>query len=107
MFLKVLVLGLEAYDFEVVTAIHGDDALAKFHSSTGKFDAVLTDHDMPGMNGLQFVRSLRALGFSGRVVVMSGRLSASDCRAYHDFAVSGFFQKPFEIGLLAEMLLSK
>jgi len=38
---------------------------------------------------------------------MSGNLSASDCRVYRDFEVSGFFQKPFEIGLLAEMLLSK
>ena len=107
MFLKVLVLGLEAYNFEVVSAIHGDDALAKFHSSSGKFDAVLTDHDMPGMNGLQFVRSLRALGFGGRVVVMSGRLTVSDCRVYHDFAVSGFFQKPFSVSMVAELLLSQ
>jgi len=106
MFLKVLVLGLEAYDFEVMTAVHGDDALAKFHSSNGKLDAVLTDHDMPGMNGLQFVRSLRALGFNGRVVVMSGRLNTSDAGAYQDCAISGFFQKPFPVSLVAELLLS-
>jgi len=105
-FLKMLALGLKAYHFEVVTAIHAGDALAKFCSSTEKFDAVLTDHDMPGMAGLKFVRSLRVLGFRGRVVLMSGRLTASEAKAYQDFAISGFFQKPFEISLLAEMLLS-
>jgi DNA-binding response OmpR family regulator len=105
--LRALVLGLEARHFEVVPAVHGGYALDKFHSYAGKFDAVLTDHDIPQVNGLTLVKYLRALDFKGRVVVMSGRFTAADYRAYQDFAVSGFFQKPFDISLLVELLLSR
>lgn len=98
--------GLKAYPFEVVAAANAGHALSRFFSSLKKFDVVLTDNHMPGMDGLQLVRSLRTLGFKGRVLVMSGNLTASDYRAYQDFAVSDFFQKPFDISLLAELLLS-
>jgi methylmalonyl-CoA mutase cobalamin-binding subunit len=57
------------------------------------------------MNGLEFVRSVRELGFKGRIVVISGNLKPEDLRAYQDHAISGFFHKPFETGLLAAMLL--
>jgi DNA-binding response OmpR family regulator len=105
--LRALVLGLEAYHFEVVSALHGGYALDKFHLYGGEFDAILTDHDMPQVNGLTLVKYLRALDFRGRVVIMSGRLTASDCLAYQEFAISGFFQKPFDISLLADLLLSR
>jgi len=102
--LRALTLGLEAYHFEVVTAAHGGDALDRFHSYAGKFDAVLTDNNMPEMNGLKLVKFLRALGFNGRILIMSGRLTASDCREYENLGVSGFFQKPCEMSLLAGLL---
>lgn len=104
--LQTVAEGLKAYPFEVVSAANAGHALSRFFSSLKKFDVVLTDHHMPGMNGLQLVRSLRTMGFKGRVLVMSGNLTASDYRAYQDFSVSVFFQKPFDIGLLAERLLS-
>ena len=65
----------------------------------------MTDNDMPQMNGLDFVRAVRKIGFKGRIVVMSGNLKAENLRAYQEQAVSGFFHKPFETGLLAAMLL--
>jgi two-component system chemotaxis response regulator CheY len=105
--LSALVAGLESYHFEVVSALHGGYALDKFHLYAGKFDAVLTDHDMPQVNGLALVKYLRALDFKGRVVVMSGHLTPPDYRAYQEFAIGGFFQKPFDISLLAELLLSQ
>jgi len=36
---------------------------------------------------------------------MSGRFSASACQAYQDLEVSGFLSKPFDIGMVATMLL--
>ena len=35
---------------------------------------------------------------------MSGRLSASECRSYLGYAVSGFLHKPFEISMVTTML---
>lgn len=105
--LRALVLSLEACRFEIVSAVHGGYALDAFHSHGGKFDAVLTDHDMPQVNGLALVNYLRAFHFTGQIWIMSGHLTASDREAYREFSVSGFLQKPFDPTLLAELFLSQ
>ena len=105
MLLQTLAVGFTAYGFEVVTASHGIDALMQFQAHDGNFAAILTDNDMPKMNGPALVKNLRALDYRGRILVMSGRLTASDGRAYQDYAVSGFLSKPFEISMVATMLM--
>jgi CheY-like chemotaxis protein len=103
--LQVLKTSLEHYGCEIVTAGHGIEALREFKAHSGDFAAIVTDHDMPQMNGAEFVRSVRGIGFQGRIVVMSGRLTVEDLGAYQDHAISGFFHKPFEMSLLAAMLM--
>jgi CheY-like chemotaxis protein len=103
MYLQRLVLGFRAYGFDVVTACHGIDALTKFQAHAGNFGAILTD--MPNMNGSAFVKTVRALGYRGQILVMLGRLSSSQGRTCHDLEVSGFLTKPFEIGMVATMLM--
>ena len=104
MLLQTLAVGFTAYGFEVVTASHGIDALMQFQAHGGNFAAILTDNDMPKMNGPVLVKNLRTLGYRGRILVMSGRLTVSDGRAYQDLEVSGFLSKPFEISMVATML---
>jgi len=48
---------LEAQCYEVETAVDGLDALQKL--AHGKFDLVVSDIEMPRMNGFEFCRSLR------------------------------------------------
>jgi DNA-binding response OmpR family regulator len=105
MLLQTLAVGFTAHDFEVVTASHGIEALMKFQAHAGDFSAILTDNDMPKMNGHTLVKNLRALGYRGRILVMSGSLSVSDSCAYQDLQVSGFLSKPFEISMVAAMLM--
>jgi len=103
--LFVLKIGLERHGFEVITASDTIDALMKVKAHSGDFCAMVTDHDMPEMNGLELARSVRNIGFKGRIAVMSGRLKVEDLRAYKGLGISGFFHKPFEVGSLAAMLL--
>lgn len=105
MLLQTLALGFRAYGFEVVTASHGIDALMQFKAHHGNFGAVLTDNDMPNMNGVALVKNLRAFGYRGQILVMSGRLTVMDGRAYQDYEVTGFLHKPFEISMVATMLM--
>jgi two-component system, response regulator YesN len=104
-FQQMLKLALGRYGFEVVTASHGLDALMRYKAHRGQFGALISDHDMIEMNGLEFVRSVREMGYQGRIVIMSGRLTVTELRAHEPHAISGFFSKPFEIGTLAAMLL--
>ena len=101
---QFLACGLAAHNFEVVTASHGIDALMQFHAHAGNFGAVLTDIDMPNMGGFALVRNLRELNYHGRVLIMSGHLTVSICRAYQELKVSGFLSKPFAISAAVALL---
>lgn len=97
--------GLGRYGFEVILASDGVDALIQYKAHAGAFSAIISDNDMPEMNGKAFVRAVRERGFKGRIVVMSGQLKVEDLRVYRKFDIAGFFAKPFKIDLLATMLL--
>jgi two-component system cell cycle sensor histidine kinase/response regulator CckA len=98
-------MALKRYGFEVIMASDGIDALTQYKAHGGNFGAILTDNDMPRMNGRELVRSLREMDFNGRIVVMSGHFKSEDLRAYQAHGIIGFFHKPSEIELLATMLL--
>jgi DNA-binding response OmpR family regulator len=104
MLLQTLALGFRAYGFEVVTAPHGIDGLTQFQAHRGNFGAILTDNDMPRMNGSAFVKMLRMLGYRGQIFIMSGCLTVTERRIYYDLEVTGFLHKPFEISMVAAML---
>jgi two-component system, cell cycle sensor histidine kinase and response regulator CckA len=97
--------GLEMYGFEVITASDGLEAMTEFRTNGGSYDAIVTDHEMPRMTGLEFVRAVREVGFKGRIVVVSGHLSVEDLHAYEMYGISGFFHEPFGTALLATLLL--
>jgi PAS domain S-box-containing protein len=58
---------LESWGLEAATAPNGNAGLAAL--SGGSFDLVITDYKMPGMNGLQLARELRA-GHPGLPVIL-------------------------------------
>lgn len=102
--LRTLAEGFKLYGFEVITALNGVAAVEQFQAHAANVAVIITDHEMPGMNGAELIKRLRALGYRGQVLVMSGRLTASDSWLYEDCAVTGFLQKPFEVGMVATML---
>jgi len=46
-------------EYELHEAENGLDALALVDSATQTFDAIVLDLQMPGMNGVEFIRALR------------------------------------------------
>ena len=103
-FLACLSQRLEHFGLEIVTACHRVDALLKLSEHKRKFDAILTNNEMVEMGGLDLVRFVREMGFSGRMVVMSGIFSVEDFREYRPFSVSDFLRRPFDTNLLIQML---
>ncbi len=81
-------------------ATDGREGLQKITASTEPFDVVVTDHDMPGTNGLAFVESLRTAGFKSRIVVHSAALCAPTRAAYAALRVDGFVDKPADVAKL-------
>jgi CheY-like chemotaxis protein len=102
--LRTMTTGLTIYGFEVVSACDGIDALRKFINHSGKFAAIVTDDDMPQMNGLELVRYVREQKFKGPIFLISGDLRPPDLEHYYLQDICGFLQKPFKVRTLATLI---
>jgi len=88
--LNVMAYGLESYGYQVRTCENATEAL--LYALTEPSDFVLTDHDMPGMNGVELTRKLRGLLPAAVIIGMSGR---DHGMVFLQAGANDFLQKPF------------
>jgi CheY-like chemotaxis protein len=89
---------------KVVRASNGWEALIKVGVTRQPFDVVITDHRMPRVTGLEFVRRLRAQNFVGKIMVLSAHLSDEDIQAYDEVGVDMMMSKPFDFDELQQAM---
>jgi len=79
--------------FEVVTAAGGAEGLVALQS--GFFHVVVSDYDMPGMNGAQFLRAARALAPETVRMLLSGRAGFDEAmQVINEGYIFRFLSKP-------------
>ncbi len=88
---------LEPEGITVAGAASGEQALAIV--ATAEPDAVLLDVRLPGMNGLETLRAMRANGYTNPVVLTSGRASLEPSDAVESGA-EAFLPKPMDPSVL-------
>ncbi|MFE3838052.1 response regulator [Pseudogemmobacter sonorensis] len=77
---------------EVVLCRSGAEALAAVEAG-GRFDIVLTDHEMPGMDGVTLAERLRAAGLTMPILLLSS--SPTQARAHESAGLlDAIMQKP-------------
>src|SRR5215471_1069024 len=69
--LTAIILKMKGH--EILTASNGLEALMVYSSYRQKVDLVLTDVDMPQMNGIELAGRIQARDPSKRILLMSGR----------------------------------
>ncbi len=78
----------------------GPAACEMLAAAPASFDAVLTDLNLPGMSGVEFVQYARALPYSRPIIVVSGRVTEKDRVALAQCGVATIINKPFTLELL-------
>ena len=93
--LQMVKLALTGGGYSVVQAINGVDGLAKARS--GSIDMVLTDLNMPEMNGIALIRELRKLPqCTGVPIIFLTTESAANMKQEAKAAgATGWITKPF------------
>jgi CheY-like chemotaxis protein len=86
--------GLEEAGHSVQCVGNGLAARELIASAPSHIDVVITDHEMPYITGLDLVSELRAMNFSGRIIVYSSQLRSTQAAAYRSLAVDHIFTKP-------------
>jgi len=65
---------LSELGYEITTANNAESALALFEASP--FPLMVTDYKMPGQNGVELIRAIRAVAPQTRIVLVSGFVDA-------------------------------
>ena len=90
--------------WQLAAAGNGEEALAQIQAQEHPFDLIITDNNMPRVNGLELVRRLRELSFSGKIIVLSAHLSAEVQKAYRALNVDRMIHKPFSVRELCHIV---
>jgi CheY-like chemotaxis protein len=100
--LEIMHSQLTSLEYKVDTAVNGKDALEKYRQN--KYDVVLTDIEMPVMNGYDLTAEIRRLEQDDRTPIPILAITASEFDLNEERAKSlgftGYMLKPLDLDLL-------
>ena len=101
---QMVAFTLKSSGYEVVEAIDGMDGLEKARSKS--FNLILTDQNMPRMDGLTLIKNLRALPQYKTVPILMLTTESSDAMKQQGKAAgaTGWLVKPFDPQKLIEVV---
>ncbi|KKM25276.1 hypothetical protein LCGC14_1596580, partial [marine sediment metagenome] len=90
---------LKSYGYDAEAAYSGKDALAKAKNSD--YSIVISDLNMPGMNGLELLKKIKLLDDRIDVVIMTGYGTDNHAIEAMNLGATDFIAKPFKRDELA------
>lgn len=85
-------------NYSVDAVYDGEDAY--LYGKTGDYDGIILDVMMPGKNGIEVLRRLRAEGISSPVLILTARSETEDKIEGLDAGADDYLTKPFSMGEL-------
>ena len=79
--------------YRVVEARNGEEALSLYDADAQRIDAIVSDIEMPGIDGFELVKRIRARGSSVPVVALTSLASDEDRRKGVEAGVDAFLVK--------------
>ena len=96
---RVLSMSLRSDGYAVVTAYSGEEGLAQFERE--KPDIVITDIRMPGMDGLEVLRQIKAMQPEAEIIIITGHGDIDAAIEALQYGASDFINKPIRDEALA------
>jgi len=94
---------LSKFFFEIDSAENGHDGLIKFNNK--RYDIVITDINMPKMDGTSFIQKLTEIDSNVQIIVTSAYGNDENLRTFNKFGIVEFIQKPIDNLKLVDVLL--
>ena len=101
---KMLREVLRSSGFHVDTAPNGRTALELLERAPAPYDVIVTDLNMPLLNGLELAQNVRARQVGTKFIFMSGVSDGAALAAADSSEPLHFLQKPFTIVQLLELI---
>jgi two-component system, OmpR family, alkaline phosphatase synthesis response regulator PhoP len=97
---------LEAEGYRVKTVGDGESALALLNAERDRFDLVVLDCMLPGMDGFTVAAELRRSGRRIPVLMLTARSRPEDVLRGFESGADDYLPKPFELAILVARLRS-
>jgi DNA-binding response OmpR family regulator len=95
---NALVAILKHSNYTVDAVYNGTDALD--YALTGDYDGIILDIMMPGMDGMEVLKEIRAKGLSTPVLFLTAKTEVDDRIKGLDMGADDYLPKPFDMGEL-------
>ncbi len=86
---------LRSFFDDIIVAVDGDDAWDKFQKSD--FDFIITDINLPNMDGLKLISKMREVNEDLPIVILSAHTESKYFIESIRYSVDGYLLKPFDI----------
>lgn len=100
---QMVKMTLQTGNYQVVLASDGEDALAKFNSTT-PFDLVVTDINMPKLDGIGLIREIRLRNKDVPILALTTESEDSMRKKGADAGANGWMTKPFKPAQFMEVV---
>lgn len=98
----MLALLIAMLDYKVTQCHNSFEALNRIRNAS--IDLLLSDFEMPDMNGLELAAQLRKEGHTFPIILMSGQIRAIDHAQAERLGVSMILEKPFDMATIRTAL---
>ncbi len=93
---------LDSQGYKVITVEDGEAAVRAYSEIKDDIDLVILDMNMPKMNGVETFAKLKAINSRVPILLSSGSSHDAQDRELLREGLSGFLQKPYQIGEFLE-----
>jgi EAL domain-containing protein (putative c-di-GMP-specific phosphodiesterase class I) len=101
--LRILKRSLASWSYSVDSASNGEEAAAKLIAGAD-YDAIVSDISMPGMDGLELLRTVRQRDMDVPVILVTGDPALATAMRALEYGAYRYLAKPFAIEQLLEVV---
>lgn len=95
---------LKKLGHKVLKAHSGSEGIKLYESNRNQIDLIISDLNMPEMNGQEVVDKLRRMDNNIKVLLSSGGLSVAEENKVVSRGFNGFLKKPYNMNTLSEKI---
>ncbi|WP_242044516.1 hybrid sensor histidine kinase/response regulator [Anabaena azotica] len=101
---EITQISLADYNYQVLTASNGIEALSEYVKHKDKISAVLMDLMMPEMDGITTIRALQRINPRIKIIATSGLATNEKITEVSSIGIKAFLPKPYTLSELLKIL---